>query len=367
MPTLVNRASLVLGLALVCGGCAPTPSKGGVVPLKDMHVGGEEDGGESDGGDVDLSGAGGRHWTDESSPGVDGGNLWSAFNDGAGTVVIAGDYGRVLRSTGHAPFIEDASLKPAKPALLSVAAVGPLAAGQPLYLAGLGGAMWKYKQGNFADATGAWAPDAPQTGNDLYAVWVAPDGVTFAVGSAVAIKRSSSDDSTGVWSLVGGGPGPSEAAYGLWGTKVGAGYSIYAVGAAGKIWHSTGDAYTPETSGTTSALYAVWGASAGDIYAVGDVGVILHSTGNGTWTQQNAGQNLNALEGIGGASANEIYVVGDPDKTGNSVLLHKRVASSDIWFRETLASPTEDRFFFGVSATSTDVYLVGGKGAILHK
>ena len=109
MSTLVNRGPFALVLVLGLGastGCTPAPSKGGVVSLKDMHANGEADGGDAgeidaDGGGGDMATAGGRHWTDESSPGVDGGNLWSAFNDGNGTVVVAGDYGRILRSSNE--------------------------------------------------------------------------------------------------------------------------------------------------------------------------------------------------------------------------------------------------------------------------
>ncbi|MEO6950779.1 MAG: hypothetical protein ABI321_03120 [Polyangia bacterium] len=375
MSRLPQRCSfgLVLGLAMSLGGmgCTPGTATGGVVKLKDMDGSGDGGNTDTDGGGsmgdggivlVDDMGNPGRHWTDVSFPIVpDGGNLWNAFNDGTGTVVVAGDYGRVLKSTKHSAFVEDTSLKPAAPALLTVSGVGPLAAGQPLYVAGLGGAMWKYSSGNFADATGAWAPDSPQTGSNLYSVWVAPDGTAFAVGDAVAIKRT-----TAGWALI-AGPVATEAAYALWGTTVGTGYSIYAVGAAGKIWHSTGGDFTQQTSGTPNALYGVWGASATDVYAVGDVGTILHSTGNGVWTTQNAGVNLTALEGISGASASEIYVVGDPDKSGKSVLLHKLVATSDIWFRETPANIADTRHYFGVTATATDIYVVGDTGTILHK
>ena len=368
MSSLLPRCALgLLAFSLLSVGCTPLPSTGGVVKLKDMSASADgadaTDGGNpGDGGETNDIGTNGRHWTDVSFPIVpDGGNLWSAFNDGADTVVIAGDYGRILKSTKHSAFAEDPSLKPAMPALLSVSGVGPLATNQPLYVAGLGGALWKYSSGNFANATGAWAPDAPQTGNSLYAVWVASDGTAFAVGDAVAIKRGSSG-----WAVI-NGPMATEAGYALWGTGQGASLSVYAVGAAGKIWHSTGGDFTPQTSGTGNALYGVWGASASDIYAVGDVGTILHSTGDGTWTAQNAGVNLNALEGIGGASASEIYVVGDPDKSGKSVLLHKLVAKSDVWFRETLANAADTRHYFGVSATLSDIYLVGDTGAILHK
>lgn len=368
MFSLLSRCALgLLTFGFLSTGCTPQTSTGGVVKLKDMNASADgddvTDGGSSeDGGKTNDLGTSGRHWTDVSFPIVpDAGNLWSAFSDGADTVVVAGDYGRILKSTKHSAFTEDTSLKPAMPALLSVSGVGPLAANQPLYVAGLGGALWKYSSGNFVDATGAWAPDAPQTGNSLYAVWVASDGTAFAVGDAVAIKRSS----TG-WAVI-NGPVAMEAGYALWGTGSGASVSVYAVGAAGKIWHSTGGDFTPQTSGTTNALYGVWGAAANDIYAVGDVGTILHSTGDGTWTAQNAGVNLNALEGIGGASAGEIYVVGDPDKSGKSVLLHKLVAKSDIWFRETLADAADTRHYFGVSVTPSDIYVVGDTGAILHK
>ena len=53
--------------------------------------------------------------------------------------------------------------------------------------------------------------------------------------------------------------------------------------AGGLILHSANDGQTwsPQTSGTTDGLSAVWGTGPDDIFAVGSFGVILHSANDG--------------------------------------------------------------------------------------
>jgi hypothetical protein len=306
-------------------------------------------------GDADLAGDLARPWSDKTvSPGVDA-SFWSAWGDGTGNVIAAGDDGLVYRSSAGGAFAPEPSTKPAAtPNLLSISAVAPGPPTNPMYLAGAGGTIWAYS-GNLAASTGEFAAEPSGTTNPLYGMWVAPDGVAFTVGYQTALKRMG----TG-WVPV-TGPAAMEAAYSVWGVKTASAYAVYAVGAAGKIWYSSGGNFALQPSGTTNALYGVWGSAANDIYAVGDIGTILHSTGDGTWTKQNSGTAV-PLEGIGGAGPSEIYIAGD-----NGTILYKYDAAATIWDKAGLPDPTENRDFFGVWAHPTAVFIVGEKGAILTK
>lgn len=342
--------------------------------MHDMSANDTDAGPLTDGG---TSGDLQRAWSDVSYTGyTDGGYLWGVWNGGDGTVLAVGDYGTVLRSTGGGAFAVDTSTKPAAPALLSIS--GATGASSPqLFVAGFGGALWKWG-GTDLVGPSTWNADAPGTGSNLYAVWTAPDGMAFAAGNGVLLQRTPSGSNH--WTTLTGGPGSdgmSESAYSIWGTSTGTGtYSVYAVGcqigsgslcAMGMIWHTDGSGtVTTETAGTSQALYGVWGSGANDIYAVGDTGIIIHSTGDGTWTKQNSGiSEMKALEAVGGSGPDEVYVVGDVDAMG-TIVLQKLDHTKDFWDRVTIPE-TNNRTLVAVSATTTDIYFVGQGGAILHK
>jgi len=351
--------------AMLLSACGPSTIPPGIVGLRDMTTGdrdqgvndlGQVDAADEDGGGaLDLGGDLARPWVDKSPAAASGVNLWAAWNSGTGTVLVSGDGAALYKSSNGAAFVAEPSTKPAAmPNLLSISSVAPGPPTNPMYLAGSVGSIWSYS-GNIGAGSGSFTAEVSGTTNPLYGIWVASDGVAFAVGQEVALKRTTS------WAPVTGGPTTGQASYNMWGAKTASGYSVYAVGAAGKIWHSNGGNYVVETSGTSNALYGVWGSGPNDVYVVGDIGTILHSTGNGTWTQQNSGTAV-ALEGIGGANASEIYIAGD-----NGTILHKTDPTSAIWDKETIPNAADTRDFFAVSATATEVYVVGQMGAILKR
>ena len=142
-------------------------------------------------------------------------------------------------------------MKPAAtPNLLSISSVQPGPSTNPLYVAGQLQSIWAYS-GDLTAGTGSFtAENTGGTTLPLYGVWVAPDGVAFAVGQETALKRSS-----GSWAPI-TGPATAQVAYNVWGTKTGSAYTVYCVGNEGRIWHSNGGNFVPEMSGTTNALFA---------------------------------------------------------------------------------------------------------------
>ncbi|MBN1774264.1 MAG: hypothetical protein JXB32_23595 [Deltaproteobacteria bacterium] len=93
---------------------------------------------------------------------------------------------------------------------------------------------------------------------------------------------------------------------GVWGLRD---YDVWAVGLSGDIWHWTGTRWSAVASGTSAALYAVYGTSASAIRAVG-------STGNQTvydgtrWTGSAVGATGSTLYGYYARSASEGWAVG---------------------------------------------------------
>jgi photosystem II stability/assembly factor-like uncharacterized protein len=74
---------------------------------------------------------------------------------------------------------------------------------------------------------------------------------------------------------------PTNFWYAMWGSST---TDIYASALDGTIAHSTGGAFSAQTSGTANALVAIWGAG-GSVYAVGDSRTVRKTTNNGTtWT-----------------------------------------------------------------------------------
>ncbi len=316
----------------------------------------------TDGGDMAPSGGDmARPWADRSFATAQ--DLFSLWSNGSGLVVAAGTSSTLLKSAAGGAFAADTSSKPAGTAnLLALSATGAGPPATPLYVAGANGTLWSYS-GNLAASTGTWAVENPNTTNSLYGVWVATDGVAFAVGNQVARKKSGAS-----WATL---TGIDASAYNVWGLKNAAGYVVYAVGydsgtTAGRIWKSTGGNFTSETSGVNEALNGIYGFSETDVYAVGGHGSILHSTGNGVWTKQTAPTaittNMIPLEAVGGASADEVYIAGDGD-----TVLHKYGAASTTWVQDALPNANPARYFLAVWANASEVYIAGSMGAIFKK
>jgi hypothetical protein len=170
-------------------------------------------------------------------------------------------------------------------------------------------------------------------------VWSSSSTDAFAVGEAGVIAHY--DGST--WNQQ--TSGTTQALYAVWG--VGPAGGVFAVGAAGTILRYDGSAWLPQTSGTTQTLYAVWGISANDVFAVGAAGTVLHYDGT-AWTAQNSGT-TQALYGIWGTSGNAVFAVGD-----GSTILHY---DGTNWTAQTTAASMNLRGIWGSSPTN--VFAVG--------
>jgi hypothetical protein len=138
--------------------------------------------------------------------------------------------------------------------------------------------------------------------------------------------------------------GTTQALYGVWG--VGSAGSVFAVGGAGTILSYDRSTWHAQTIGT-SPLYAVWGTSANDVFAVGGAGTILHYNGT-AWTAQNSGT-TQSLYGIWGTAGNAVFAVGD-----GSTILHYDGAT---WTSQTTAAAMNLRGIWGSSPTN--VFAVG--------
>lgn len=164
-------------------------------------------------------------------------------------------------------------------------------------------------------------------------VWSSSSTDAFAVGEAGVIAHY---DGTN-WNQQ--TSGTTQALYGVWG--VGSAGGVFAVGAAGTILSYDGSTWHAQTIGT-SPLYAVWGTSASDVFAVGGAGTILHYDGT-AWTAQSSGT-TQSLYGIWGTSGNAVFAVGD-----GSTILHY---DGTTWTAQTTAASMNLRGIWGSSPTN---------------
>jgi hypothetical protein len=98
--------------------------------------------------------------------------------------------------------------------------------------------------------------------------------------------------------------------------SAGPGNPVFAVGDGGTIvaYAGASTGWQPQTSGTTNALKAVWGTSSSDVFAVGAGGIVLHFNGT-SWSAQPSGTTQD-LHGVWGASSSSVFAVG----SGNTIL-----------------------------------------------
>ena len=85
-----------------------------------------------------------------------------------------------------------------------------------------------------------------------------------------------------------------------------------------------GTKWSPETSGTTVTLNAIWGAGKGELWASGDDGVVLRFDGK-KWTKMVTGSTHDLL-GIWGVAASNLYAVGGSyysSPLNTSIILHR--------------------------------------------
>ena len=149
-------------------------------------------------------------------------------------------------------------------------------------------------------------------GPSYNAVW--GSGSTVLIGGTSGILRCS----TG--SCANDGAPPGGNLFGVCGTSTS---NVFAVGAAGRILHYNGTAWTPMTSPTSRTLVRAWGSGASDVWAVGD-SVLLHYDGTAWKSVPMIGDLQHAQSGVfsqfqgnvfqlglWGSAANDVYLGGD--------------------------------------------------------
>lgn len=195
------------------------------------------------------------------------------------------------------------------------------------------GQSWTFMNFNFDPCpTGILCPA-------FQGVWSSSSTDAFAVGEAGVIAHYDGSNWNPQTS------GTTQALYAVWG--VGSAGGVFAVGAGGTILRYDRSAWLPQTSGTTQLLYAVWGTSANDVFAVGAAGTVLHYDGT-AWTPQNSGT-TQPLYGVWGSLGNSVFAVGDA-----STIVHY---DGTTWTAQTTAASMNLRGIWGSSPAN--VFAVG--------
>jgi hypothetical protein len=116
-----------------------------------------------------------------------------------------------------------------------------------------------------------------------------------------------------------------------------------------------GTPWTPQPSGTTAALYAVWGCGNGasrTVYAAGAV-PLLRSTGNGTWAPDPTFNGNLTLYALTGSTCSDVYAAGQSADL--------RYWNGTRWQQHAVGFNTD---LYGVFEGSTNVVAVGAGGNI---
>jgi len=145
--------------------------------------------------------------------------------------------------------------------------------------------------------------------------------------------------------------GTTSALYDVWGSGPN---DVFAVGHGGTILHYDGLAWSSMTSGTPYAIRGVWGSGANDVFAVDEGGTILRYAGS-SWSDMGSGT-TSALVGVWGSGPNEVFAVGD----AGTILRYDGSAWS------TMVSGTTEALDAVWCAGTNDALAVGTNGTILR-
>lgn len=146
--------------------------------------------------------------------------------------------------------------------------------------------------------------------------------------------------------------GTSEALYSVWGSSAS---DVFAVGGSvpGTILHFDGSSWSSQPS-TFDSLFGVWGTGSSDVFAVGYAGDIVHFDGS-SWTRQSLGL-ASWLFGVWGTSGSDVFAVG----RGGAILHY----DGSTWAPQASGTSQTLRGVWGSS--SSNVFAVGEGGTILH-
>jgi photosystem II stability/assembly factor-like uncharacterized protein len=267
------------------------------------------------GGTVLQSVQGNGQWA--SVPGFGAADLDAVYLDVAGNAAVAGAHA-LYAFTDVPPNLNKAwvMLHPNTPETFLGVVFAVLQSGSYVYAAG-NGAVWICQTDDSA------LPCASSSGMlGPISALAEPDdsGVTLAVGAQGAIVANTAGD---VRTFSPQQSGTQQGLNAVWADRSSVNnLGIFVVGDQGTILHSTGDGtWTPETSNTTSALYAVYGLlGVGVVYAVGEGGTILVRS-NGAWSPESSPttSTLRGVSGFTNFSGIHYYAVGD-----NGTILHRQ-------------------------------------------
>jgi hypothetical protein len=246
-----------------------------------------------------------------------------------------------------------------------------------VYAVGDSGAIYHRKNG-------VWSFVSTGSSYTLYGVWGSAASDVYAVSSGGEIWHSPGDDS---WTKVNV---TLPAAHGIWGSGPD---DIYVACVGGVVMKKTPTGWVSKQTPTNSTLKTVWGNAAGDRWAGGNSGALMHAPPNGDFVAESATpDDVNALWGAG----NDVFIASQGGAVlkrsaagvWSTVITHTH-ALDGLWGSSvanmhavgfashlkgnstTMAddpipnAPTG--FLVAVwGSSANDVYVVGGRGTILH-
>lgn len=211
--------------------------------------------------------------------------------------------------------------------------------------------------------TGTWSDLNPVLGTGdgaLTSVWAsATPGEFYVAGTTGRLFRVSNRGLN--WARVGSGV-TTDSLFGIVGTGSGAAADIYAVGANGRILHSTGgSSWMVEADNLiTQQLNAAWlNTATAEVFAAGDSGVVLRKK-NSAWTSEKppTSAQLTALWG----TATDLWAVG-----ARGTIMHRDSAGK--WSAEAVGMSNEllSALWGTEREGQATVYAVGNLGTILRR
>ncbi len=145
--------------------------------------------------------------------------------------------------------------------------------------------------------------------------------------------------------------GTSLALYGVWGDSSS---SVFACGDTGTFLHFDGSQWSSLSTGVGNVLYGIWGHSPTDIFVVGNAGTMVHYDGS-QWNEMTSGTK-NHLNAVWGTASDSVLSAGNK----GTILSYNGVSWSSM--------PTGvTNTLYGIwGSSSTDIFAVGNGGTILH-
>jgi hypothetical protein len=246
-----------------------------------------------------------------------------------------------------------------------------------VYAVGESGAIYHRK-------SGTWSFVSTGSSSTFYGVWGSSASDVYVVSSGGEIWHSPGDDSWTKLALT------LPAAYGIWGSGPD---DIYVACVGGVVMKKTAVGWTSKQTPTSSTLKTVWGNTAGDRWAGGNSGTLMHAAPGGEFAPESATpDNINALWGAGG----EVFIASEGGAVLKrstagvwSTLITHNHALDGLWgssvanihavgfashLKGNSTAMADDPipnaptgFLVAVWGSSArDVYVVGGRGTILH-